>query len=95
MDIQNYTKVNIEKVTVPPARGGFFQHFANRYWAVTKDDCIMFYKGENPQCNSNKSIVEHIGKEKQWFKEARLLEHVYIPVKVWFGEILYDLERII
>ena len=35
--------------------------YGPRWWAVTEDDCVLFYKSYNsPQCNTVKSICEHI-----------------------------------
>jgi len=32
-----------------------------RYWAVTPDECVLFYRSHgSPQCNTNSAIVERI-----------------------------------
>lgn len=34
---------------------------APSWWAVTEDDCVLFYKSYgSPQCNTDKRIVEYI-----------------------------------
>lgn len=60
MKESDFTKVPIEELTEVPKKCGFYELTANRWWAVTADDCLLFYRGASKQCNANKGIVERL-----------------------------------
>ena len=76
---KDFKKVPILEATSIPDKNGFYELYKNRYWEVTEDDCILFYKGISPQCNSNKVIVEGLLK-KNIFPNSRaeLIENVWV-----------------
>jgi hypothetical protein len=47
------------------------------YWAVTDDDCVLFYKAYySPQCNASESVVKHIRPDLKYkFIEMAFLPH--------------------
>lgn len=53
-----WIKMSIAELTTPQP-GRICK--APAYWAVTPDDCVLFYKSYNsPQCNTDETIVRHI-----------------------------------
>jgi len=70
----NYKKYPIKKALSPV--NGLFYNYTNRYWLV-KDDCLLFYKGTSPQCNTNRTIVEKINKSRF---SIQYFESVFIPI---------------
>jgi len=78
---KDFKKVSIEKVTTIPDKNGFYELYKNRFWTVTEDNCILFYKDRAPQCNSNKSITESFTDYyKSIFPNCRteLIENVWL-----------------
>ena len=57
--------------------------YVDRWWHVTEDDCILFYNGFSPQCNSHKSIIE-----RSPIKGARpvFLSRVVVPMKTYYDQ---------
>lgn len=50
---------------------------APSYWAVTPDNCVLFYETRghsSPQCNTNAEVVKHLHPTL----EARLIEQAYV-----------------
>lgn len=79
--MRRFVKVPISDVTTPDSNGTY-ELMKDRWWAVTEDDCILFYgsRGRSPQCNSNKAIVEHIlSAENHPGVKAVFLTHVWLP----------------
>jgi len=56
--MKDITMVPIAKATAP-FDGAMVM--ANRWWTVI-DGCILFYRGDRPQCNSQKEVVQHNNK---------------------------------
>lgn len=49
---------------------------APSWWAVTDDDCVLFYKTlVSPQCNVNRAIVERIGPGLR----VQFIEQAFVP----------------
>ena len=34
------------------------QLYHDYWWVVTEDNCVLFYRGNSPQCNPNKELCE-------------------------------------
>lgn len=67
----SYLRMPLDVLTTP--RDGAIC-MMNRYWAVTSNDEALFYKSyTSPQCNHDRSIVEHVMKEPG-------IKIVFIPV---------------
>lgn len=76
-----YTKIRIDAVSKPFA--GMQECITESYWAVTPDDCILFYSNAmQPQCNKNESIARRIVGKLHPECEVRYLAAVYIPIRV-------------
>jgi hypothetical protein len=71
-----FTYYPISEAIKAPDREGLFCVYKNRYWKVDKD-CIMFYDGTSPQCNSNEQIMSRYDSKF----EVRFIETIYIPFK--------------
>lgn len=57
--MEGFVKVPIDEAVKIPDKGGLYELLTDRWWAVTEDNCLLFYeKGMAPQCNSNKLIVD-------------------------------------
>jgi hypothetical protein len=50
---------------------------APAYWAVTPDECVLFWRGRSPQCNTNVAVVKHLHPEL----EARFIEQAYVSAR--------------
>ena len=59
MKKSDFTFVKIEDIQKIPEKGGFYELVKNRWWAVTENDEVLFYKGSK-QCNPDKTISEHL-----------------------------------
>lgn len=62
VDASRFKKVPIAVITSPD-KSGFLRVIKDHWWAVTADDCVLFYThlGSNsPQCNVNRAIVERV-----------------------------------
>lgn len=91
--MSEFLKVPIENILSPLTNGGCnFTILKNRYWNVTKDNCVLFFKGYSPQCNINKSIVERNCPKNTGVK---LIDLAYIPTKHYStGGHDYDVKKI-
>lgn len=81
MNIDDFVKVPISKLTSPQG-GGLYFIYHNMYWAVTENNELLFFrKGyTSPQCNSNKQIVQDVlCKNIGGNFRVELIEYVYIP----------------
>ena len=77
IDGVGFKKVHLDIATKVPENGGVYNLIKNRWWAVTDDRCILYYKNAR-QCNINKIIVEHIIKmENHPAKTVEFLENVW------------------
>jgi len=57
--VREFTKIPIDEAIKIPDKCGLYELLTDRWWAVTEDNCLMFYgKGRSPQCNSNRAIVD-------------------------------------
>jgi hypothetical protein len=75
LPIANFTKVPVAKLTTP--RNGL-ECRVNYWWAVTDDDCVLYYKGHSPQCNSDIRVVEHIAQSIPLTTRPMLLPVAYL-----------------
>lgn len=57
--------------------------YADRWWTVTPDDCILRYGGHSMQCNSNKDLSEQF--IQRIHPECRLVfvEMAFIDDRDW------------
>ncbi len=80
MKESDFRKVPIKKLTAIPEKNGFYELRKNYYWVVTEDDCVLFYKGSSPQCNSSKAVVDKWGIKSDVFKNSRteLIENAWM-----------------
>ena len=67
----------IENVTKP--KNGLWNIYVNYWWAVTPRNEIIFSEYGSPQCNKDKTIVEHVLKKFYNDCEVRQIETVYLP----------------
>lgn len=81
-----YTKYPISEAFIP--KEGLCMIYDNRWWSI-EEECLLFFRGVSPQCNSNKSIAERFDKEK----EIRFLERVFIPMHETTNGCSPDLEE--
>jgi hypothetical protein len=71
---KDWINVKIEDATVP--KDGYVV-IKDRWWAV-KDGKIRFYRTYcSPQCNSNKTITEQVG--KKWMDSVQFIPVVFTP----------------
>ena len=69
----NYILVPMEDI-ITPKEGRHV--LMERWWNVTENDEVLFYRSyASPQCNSNKSIVDHL-----WDSKTIKTRSVFIPV---------------
>ena len=59
--IEGMEKVPMETITNPTA--SVVRVIRNHWWAVTDNNEVLIYKKHSLQCNSNKSIMEHMAHE--------------------------------
>ena len=74
---KDFKKIPIDKVSNAPNANGHFQHYYNFYWAVTKDNCILFY-GQAPICNQ----IRHVIHKYSFAIEIKQIEHVFVPIHI-------------
>lgn len=77
--LDNCTKISIETATTPSDEALVKM---NRWWVVTPDSEILFYKGCSAQCNTDRSIAESIAGDKGL--DVVYLACVYIPSEIWY-----------
>lgn len=70
-----YIKYPISKATKPP-QDGLCRVYSDHYWLVI-DECILFYRGFSPQCNSDRRLCE-LCKELP-DSDVVLLSQVFVP----------------
>ena len=86
LNIQDFKKVKIDKLS-HPKRNGLYKLYYNFYWAVTDDDCVIFYRKSNtPQCNQNEKIMCHNLGLWEGIKEIKLIEYIFVPIHSNFFE---------
>jgi hypothetical protein len=73
----HYIKFPISKATEPPQDGACWI-YRDRFWLVV-DECILFYMGRSPQCNSQESIVARLNLTKD-AGEIRFIPLVFVPM---------------
>jgi hypothetical protein len=69
-----FLKVPIRYLEKP--QNGLIFAYDNRFWEITEDDCLLFYNGSQPQCNSNESIV---GRLKHPSHSICFIQNIYVP----------------
>lgn len=77
MDMRLLVKVPIKEATTPTDGS---RVYANRYWTVM-DECILFWRGFAPQCNSNEDIAK------------KVRDKLYPECDVRFFEVIYHKEQ--
>ena len=75
-----YLKVPIDEILMPLQDRICYNP---RYWLVTEDNCVLFYNGHSPQCNTNYQIAQTLS-DKGLKLEVRLLPMVYLE-QSWLG----------
>lgn len=56
-DPKQWKKVHKDIITTPKSNT---LCMCDKWWAVTKDGYVLFFKGHSPQYNSNKEVVQRI-----------------------------------
>ncbi|MGA0610038.1 hypothetical protein [Caldimonas sp. KR1-144] len=65
-----------------PKQNGPHMVYMDRWWAVDADGSAIFYKSTRyPQCNPNRSVVEHLTKSLPG-ATARQIPLVMVPFKI-------------
>lgn len=77
-DLNQFSKIPIEKASQSPEKSGLYQLIKNHYWIATENNEILLYNKFAPQCNSNKSIVEYMLEKRYKGCHIEILENVYI-----------------
>ena len=66
----------------------------NRYWFVTKNNEVLFYKNKSPQCNIDHRILEHSIKNSEYSSDLRIEK---IPVAYnssdWLTSLLLNKDK--
>lgn len=72
-DKTKWIKMTVSDLTTPkPGR----IVYGARWWSVTPDDCVLFFKSYcSPQCNVNREVCAHIKPEL----EQRYIEFAFVP----------------
>jgi len=60
MRIADFKKVPIIEAINIPTVCGDYTLVKDRWWCVTEDDCILYYRDYSRQCNNDKTICGHI-----------------------------------
>lgn len=55
--LPRWRKVPLEKLKTP--RGGAIC-YTDTWWIVTPDNCVLFFRGFSPQCNSNEAVAKYL-----------------------------------
>jgi hypothetical protein len=55
---KDFKRLKIEEAIKP--KNGLTETFLNRYWVVTQDNEILFYRGTSPQCNGDGDIANRL-----------------------------------
>jgi len=63
LDESKYLKIKLADILTARMDDGCLMVMTNRYWEVTPDDCVLFYRGVSPQCNIYKNITEQFRNE--------------------------------
>jgi hypothetical protein len=56
-DPKFWTKVPLEDIKTPKTNK---MCVGQRFWAVTDDNCVLFFKGHSPQYNHSEAILKRI-----------------------------------
>ncbi|OHD28239.1 MAG: hypothetical protein A2Y38_25280 [Spirochaetes bacterium GWB1_59_5] len=79
-NLQDFKKVPIAEATAVPSHSGQCHVTINKWWAVTEDDCILYF-GISRQCNEHQKVIEHM-----------LTHEGYPGVKAVFIPVVFDKE---
>ena len=75
MDLSKYIKIPVSELVKPKA--GYIC-YSKSWWAVTDDNCVLFYKDYNsPQCNNNLAVIKLIIPSMKYLE----IEMAFIPHK--------------
>lgn len=68
--------VPLDKAVVPPS--GLIRHIKDHWWVTHPEKGLAFFdkKYMSPQCNSNKSVTEHIARMYPW-AEIKFIPSVF------------------
>ncbi len=58
MKTEDFRKVLVKDATAIPLIGGEYNLIKNKWWCISEDDCVLYYRGYTRQCNSDKIIAE-------------------------------------
>lgn len=72
--IERFKRVSITEVTTP---GEGRVCLLNRWWIVTDQEEVLFFRGFSPQCNHDRSITERLNKIPN--TTVRFIEVAYMP----------------
>ena len=75
-----YLKIPISEIEFPACG---YVCYPESYWLITDDNCVIFYNGISPQCNTNYKIAKMIS-DKGTKLEVKLLPIVYLKNE-WLG----------
>ena len=78
---KDYNKISILKAALSPVEGGVYKLYANYYWPVTADNCILVYKSGAPQCNSDELIARSLANNSPFDTTVIRLPAVWLPWK--------------
>jgi len=86
--LEHFQQVPIAELTAP--KSGIFHVRVNEFWAVTDDNCLLFYTGRgkkrrhytSPQCNSNEDIARKVSESYDFPVTVKQLAIVYVPVNL-------------
>lgn len=88
---QHFIEVPVSEFTKP--RTGMFNVFVDYWWEVTKDDCLLFFRGgykrsdlyTSPQCNKDERIARSLSEKFRGLPfeiEVKQIPIVYVPIKL-------------
>lgn len=77
-----FKRIDIEKLSKPPEKGGLYNIVKNNYWLIDKNGYGLKFKNYSYQRNINKNICEKfIGSEIHPAVEVKFFETIYLPYK--------------
>lgn len=79
-----YITIDVRKMSSPPTDDGFYRLLTDRWWAVDKNDNVLFYGSfSKPQCNHIKEIFsKHLNNLEYPHDRMVFLKSAWIPVDI-------------
>lgn len=86
---EHYRFLPVEEA-VTPAKGGFFHHYVNAWWAVHPEKGLAFYNAPgrrrsglgSPQCNTDERVTREVSANAAWPVEVRQIASVWVPIDI-------------